>query len=241
MLPACSAAPEHGEGLHQPALDDVGEVPAEEPTRPVDVEPVAAVDKSTDVPATEGLPGRPAVVELRPVGLSSIYAGYVSNRETAQALADDLGRLWPGMKVVVEVSWTSMEEGGQFRLFVPFGEARAGDLSAQILAGESIDIDPVQRMLAPLGRFRAALGARFDLRFLGFTLEVVLHDPKTGRACSAPGALNDPGGATLGRCFRCETATGSSELCREGESWPAVLSGEDSARRQLAGALATAD
>ena len=222
-------------------MDEGVEVPPEEPAGSVGVESAAAVNEPIHVPAEAGPPGHPAVLELRPVGLSSIYAGYVSNRETAQALADDLGRLWPGMKVVVEVSWTSMEEGGKFRLLVPFGEARAGDLSAQILAGKSIDIAPVQRMLGPLGRFRAALGARFDLRFLGFALEVVLHDPKTGRACSAPGALNDPAGATLGSCFRCETPTGLSELCREGDSWPAVLSGEDSALHQLAGALATAD
>jgi hypothetical protein len=175
------------------------------------------------------------------VGLSSIYAGYVSNRETAQALAEDLGRLWPGMKVVVEVSWTSMEEGGKFRLFVPFGEARAGDFSSRVLAGESVEITPVQRMLAPLGRFRSALGGRFDLRFLSFALEVVLHDPETGRPCFAQGSLNDPEGGTVGRCFQCESATGTTELCGLGESWPSPLSGEDSALRQLAGALAPAN
>ena len=142
------------------------------------------------------------------------------------------------MKVVLEASWASMEEGGKLRLFVPFGEARSGAVAEELAAGALVDVAPIERMMQPLGRFRAALGARFDLRFLSFEIQLVFHDPNSGRPCVAAGSANDPEGREMGPCFECVLPTGTVSLCREGEAWPAALGGPTEAKAQLGAALA---
>jgi hypothetical protein len=181
--------------------------------------------------------GTPARLKLRPVGLTPIYSGYFQNSELTQVLAADLGAFWPGMNVMVECSWESMAEGGALSLFVPLGEGRTPGLSSSLRGGQPIGVESIARLMAPLGSFRAALGARFDLRFLGFALRVVFHDPRSGRSCVATGAPGDPSGREVGACFECSSPRGAVQLCRAGEVWPASLIGPADALDQLAAAL----
>jgi len=171
------------------------------------------------------------------VGLTPIYSGYFQNPQLTQVLSAELGELWPGMNVMVECSWKSMAEGGVLSLFVPLGEGRTPELSAALRAGQPIGVESIERLMAPLGNFRAALGARFDLRFLGFALRVVFHDSRSGRSCVATGAPGAPSGREIGACFECSSPRGAVQLCREGEVWPARLSGPPEALEQLASAL----
>jgi len=142
------------------------------------------------------------------------------------------------MNVLVEASWKNMAEGGSFTLFVPLGEGRTPAVAASLKADEALDVRPVELLMAPLGRFRAALGGRFDLRFLSFELQVVFHDAGSGRSCVALGLAGDQDGRQVGPCFECSRPEGTLRLCREGDTWPARLGGDPAARAQLAAALA---
>jgi hypothetical protein len=189
-------------------------------------------------PGTPASSDRPARLQLRAPGLSSIYVGYVKNPELAAAFADDLGAIWPGMTVVVEATWEGMAEGGYLKLIVPFGEARAGSVADSLKAAEPLDVRPIEALMAPLGRFRASLGGRFDLRFLSFELQLVFHDPRSARTCIARGAPGDSSGGTLAPCFECAGPEGPQQLCRQGDAWPAILKGDPAGLDQLAAALA---
>jgi hypothetical protein len=161
----------------------------------------------------------------------------LQNPELTEVLSTELGVFWPGMNVMVEGSWKSMAEGGALSLFVPLGEGRTPGLSAALRAEQPIGVESIERLMGALGSFRAALGARFDLRFLGFALRIVFHDPRSGRSCVATGAAGDPSGREVGACFECSSPQGAVQLCREGEVWPARLSGPADALDQLAAAL----
>lgn len=182
--------------------------------------------------------GTPARLRLRPTGLTPIYAGYLQNPELAATLAMDLGGLWPGMTVLVEGAWASMAEGGSLSLFVPLGEGRTPRVAAAVRAAQPVDVFEMEQLIAPLGRFRAALGARFDLRFLSFELRVVFHDPGSGRSCMATGLSADSTGGKVAPCFSCLLAAGPETMCRVGNTWPARLSGSPEGLAQFAAALA---
>ena len=142
------------------------------------------------------------------------------------------------MNVLVEGAWEGDDLGGRISLLVPLGEARNQSVAEGVERGEQVNPAGLERLLAPLGSFRAGLAARFDLRFLSFDIELVFHDPKTGRACTVRGAENDPEGRSVAPCIRCRTAAGSESVCREGTAWPARVSGSEEALSQLVRALA---
>ena len=105
-------------------------------------------------------------------------------------------------------------------------------------AAQPVDVFEMEQLIAPLGRFRAALGARFDLRFLSFELRVVFHDPGSGRSCMATGLSADSTGGKVAPCFSCLLAAGPETMCRVGDTWPARLSGSPEGLAQFAAALA---
>ena len=233
---ACSSSEERpSQSVAELAVEqpDSSSAPDEEPVSP----PPLAVG-NVPSPGEGARAGSPARLKLRPSGLTPIYAGYFQNPEVAAALAEELGVFWPGMNVLVEGAWTSMAEGGSLSLFVPLGEGRTPVVAAALRADHPIDVSEIEQLIAPLGSFRAALGARFDLRFLSFELRVIFHDPRTGRSCVATGEAADPSGSQVASCFTCSRASGPENLCRLGDAWPARLGGSPEGLAQFAAALA---
>jgi len=238
-------------GLQAPACFPVADRPVPSASDPAAVQPMSTtlseaepaatpLPRVSDVPSPgEGSPsGTPSRLRLRPSGLTPIYAGYLQNPELAAVLAQELGGLWPGMNVLVEGAWTSMSEGGSISLFVPLGEGRTPVVAAALRADEPVDVSEIEHLMAPLGHFRAALGARFDLRFLSFELRVVFHEPRSGRSCVATGGPADPTGSQVASCFTCSRPSGPERMCRVGDAWPARLSGSPEVLAQFAAALA---
>lgn len=193
-----------------------------------------------EVEQQPGPSGTPVRLDLRTTDLSPIYVGYVHNAELKSELAAQLGALWPGMSVAVEVGWGGAEEGGRFTLHVPRGESRAAALAGNIAAGEALEVGGLEPLLAPLGHFRSALAGRFDLRFLGFELQLAFQDSSSGLICRVLGESHDPEGRSVGPCFECDLETGEERLCRIGDSWPAPVEGSAAVRSALAAALQAA-
>ncbi|MEE2827810.1 MAG: hypothetical protein VX498_01365, partial [Myxococcota bacterium] len=127
--------------------------------------------------------------------------------------------------------------GGRFTLYVPVGEARALPMAEAIAARQPLDPSVLSPLLAPLADLRSALSGRFDLRFLGFRLELAFLHAESGEHCLIPGDLNDPEGRRVGACFRCGPGGQGQALCREGDQWPGLISGSPAELEQLGGAL----
>jgi len=207
--------------------------PAPTPTpviEPVPAPPggVIAGELPTELPETG-----PNIL-LSPVNLSPLYANYFGSEGPVTALSRELGALgWTG-SVAIEVAWDEVNKAGTITMFVPERDEHAARLIPALEAGGAVDGRSLQALIAPLGRYRAALGGRFDLRILAFNLRLSWWDRSTGSHCSGTGDFNDPDGRRLGPCFRClEPRFGGMDLCREGEEWPGVIAGDKAGLRML--------
>ena len=116
------------------------------------------------------------------------------------------------------------------------------EISANIYrpaSGEPVPAQKLRRMLAPLAAYRSWLGARYDLRILSFDVRLAFWDRRSGGHCSIGGEIGDPEGKRLGPCFRCldPREGGRVEVCRDSETWPAMLTGKKHVIRQVESAL----
>ena len=128
---------------------------------------------------------------------------------------------------------------GTITALVP-DEERDGDAAAQAVADKRVvDVAGIAPWMRGLGRYRADLAERFDLRLAGFTLRLGFWDAETGQRCYAHGAINDPTGeGGFGDCFGCDhPRLGRKQLCRDEPAWPSPVAGDEEVRRMLAGAL----
>ena len=198
--------------------------PEDEPELPL---LITIPTKADQEPAS---PGTPAEVLIRDRDLSPTYIGYIHNADVLASLQERITVLWPGMSVVVVVAWDGNERGGRFTLYVPGPGPGTRELASAIRSAEPVSAEPLSRLMTPLGLYRRDLAERFDIRFLSFDVQLVFLGRTGGSVCAVYGEANDPEGSGIGACFRCGSTPGAEDeasVCREGESWPAVLTGEE--------------
>ena len=191
-------------------------------------------DDSSPVP-----PARIPTIHYKPIGLSPLYARFFSDETAMRQLGEDLGRTFDADSVAFEVTWNETEMSGAITLFVPETDLRGERLADAIAAGEPVPAQKLRRMLAPLAAYRSWLGARYDLRILSFDVRLAFWDRRSGGHCSIGGEIGDPEGKRLGPCFRCldPREGGRVEVCRDSETWPAMLTGKKHVIRQVESAL----
>lgn len=182
-------------------------------------------------------------VLLVPKGLSPLYENFFKDPEALTALSKRLGTtLNHEQTVTVEVTWSEEQLADTLLLLVPDGDAVAQPVARSVREGGAVDPSAIQPLVASMGAWRADLGSRFDLRLLSFETRVVFWDQDSGSRCWMTGPANDPDGTALNACFTCLVpGQGEEQLCRQGERWPAELSGSKRARSMLASALTPAD
>jgi len=179
------------------------------------------------------------VIHFKPIGLSPMYVRFFSDEAALQQLALDLGRVYDAGSVAVEVTWNEAEFSGAITLFVPETDHRSEALARAIAADDPVPAQRLRRLLRPLASYRSWLGGRYDLRILSFDIRLAFWDRRSGGHCSIGGELGDPEGRKIGPCFRClnPRAGGRVEACRDGDTWPAKLTGDKAVIRQVESAL----
>jgi hypothetical protein len=139
--------------------------------------------------------------------------------------------------VTLEVAWDEEHKAGTITLRVPEEDDRAAALVDALGAGEPVDVNQLSPLMGLVGRYRSTLAQRFDLRILSFHSRLVWWDRSSGSTCEGRGDLNDPEGARLGPCFSCLVPqVGRLQVCREGDAWPAPITGDPRALRLLGAA-----
>ena len=223
-LPGCSSDPEPDS---EPTPD---ESPTPEPTAPA-----VDDDDSSLWPELERVP----LIHYKPIGLSPLYARFFADDEAMAKLGRDLGRTFDVGSVALEVTWNETEKSGAITLFVPETDRRGEVLADAIAAGQPVPAHRLRRLFAPLAAYRSDLGARYDLRLLSFDIRLAFWDRRTGGHCSIGGDIGDPDGKKVGPCFRClDTREGGRvEVCRDGDVWPAKLTGNKRIIRHVESAL----
>lgn len=175
---------------------------------------------------------------FQPQGLSDLYARFFGDSAELGLLQRRLGALGMTSSVALEVSWDETFKAGTITLNVPEADRRAEALLPAVAAGEPVPVDRLSILMAPIARYRSGLAERYDLRILSFGLKLSFWDRSTGSHCSVTGDLNDPEGARVGPCFRClHPRSGALELCRDGDAWPARITGDPRGLRMLESAL----
>ncbi len=175
---------------------------------------------------------------FQPLGLSDLYARWFGDPDQLGLVSRRLGALGLSQSAALEVSWDEEAKAGTITLFVPEEDRRAEALLPALEAGGPVPADALSVLMQPLGRYRAGLAERFDLRILSFGLKLGFWDRGTGAYCTVAGDLNDPEGARIGPCFRCLLPReGAVEVCREGDAWPAPVVGDRKAVGMLRSAL----
>ncbi len=172
------------------------------------------------------------------MGLSDLYTQFFSDSTQFDLLSRRLGALGLTQSVALEVSWDETNKKGTITMFVPEQDKRAEALIPALDAEAPLPLNQLSVLMQPLGRYRAGLAERYDLRILSFHLRLGWWDRRTGSYCTVGGDVNDPDGERFGPCFRClEPRAGAVELCRDGASWPAKIGGDPRGLRMLKSAL----
>jgi len=173
------------------------------------------------------------------MGLSPLYTRFFGDEAALGTLAVDLGAVFEAPSLALDVVWSETEKAGTITLHVPESHRGGEPLAAALAAGDPVPAQELGPLLAPLGRYREALGGRYDLRILSFDIRLAFWDHGSGSYCSIGGELGDPAGQLLGACFRCldVRAGGGVQVCRDEPAWPARVSGEKRIVRMLTRAL----
>jgi len=200
--------------------------------------PQAPPVEATPAPPVEQAENGPPMVVL-PKGLSPLYEGFFQDGDALTAFSKRLGSVLSHERpVTVEVTWTEERLEGVITLLVPDADDAGEAVAAQIDAGGPVDPSSIQPLVGSVGSWRADLGNRFDLRLLSFETRTVWWDHVSGSRCWMQGPMNDPEGTALSDCFVCLPPGGTEEtVCRDGEAWPAELTGSKRAKSMLASAL----
>ncbi len=192
----------------------------------------------TPLAADAELPASGPGVLLDTASLSPLYANFFGTQETLRLLSRRLGALGLEASVALEVRWDEEHKAGSITLFVPEDDRTGERLADAVKAGAPVPAQHLGVVMQILAKYRSELAERFDLRILAFGLRLAFWDRQTGSYCSVGDVLNDPKGEQVGPCFRCLVpAKGAQELCRDGEAWPAVITGEKRGLRMLESAL----
>jgi hypothetical protein len=217
----------------QPDPDPID--PEESATPEATTAPELDDDDSATWPELERIPK----IHYKPIGLSPMYVRFFADPAAMDRLGRDLGRTFDAESVAFEVSWNETEMSGAITLFVPENDRRGEEVADAIAAGEPVPAQRLKRLLAPVATYRGWLGARYDLRILSFDIRLAFWDRGTGGHCSIGGDIGDPEGKKVGPCFRCldPREGGRVEVCRDGDSWPALLTGKKHVARQVESAL----
>lgn len=184
-------------------------------------------------------PDRVPLIHYKPIGLAPMYARFFADETAMGQLAVDLGRVYDVDSVAFEVSWNETEKSGAITLFVPETDHRGEALARAIANDQPVPAQRLRKLMRPLARYRGWLGARYDLRILSFDIRLAFWDRRSGGHCSIGGEIGDPEGRRVGPCFRCLNPRqgGRVEVCRDGEEWPAHLTGNKHVIRQVESAL----
>ncbi len=182
------------------------------------------------------------VLHFKPMGLSSLYAGYFADEVAIRTLREELGKVTPADSVAMDVVWDNTDLSGAIILHVPEIDTHGESVAAAMEAGEPVPAADLSPLLGTIGAYREYLGGRYDLRILSFELRLSFWDKRTGGACWATGAIGDPAGRELGPCFYCSdfrAEGGRIAACREesDEAWPGKVTGEKRTIRLVSSAL----
>lgn len=212
------------------------------PPEPIPPEPQTPPPGSTadDDDASSPPPGHVPVIHYKPIGLASLYARFFGDEEALGRLAVDLGRELSADSVALEVIWNDEEKAGGIVLYVPETDRRGERLADQVAARAPLDMTEASALMAAVGRYREYLGGRYDLRILSFEQRLSFWDARWGSSCWIGGAIGDPEGSQIGRCFVCldpKAEGGHVQACRDGDAWPAPLAGEERVLRRVQSAL----
>ena len=215
------------------------EPPAPSPMTPAPATtPPAAPATPAEPPAAiEPAEAGPPLVVI-PKGLSDLYEGFFADPDALDGLSKRLGHVLDDPSVTVEVVWTEEKHHGLISLLVPDRADVGEPVARQVDAGGPVDPAPLRSLLGSVGAWRAELGGKFDLRLLSFETRIVFWDEQTGSRCWMSGPMNDPTGLELADCFVCALPKGKMEdVCRQGDAWPAPLTGSKRAVSMLGAAL----
>ncbi|MCP4870569.1 MAG: hypothetical protein GY898_17840 [Proteobacteria bacterium] len=211
-----------------------------------DPEPEPATAPPGSAPGGGGTPGftiptgHTTTIHYKPLGLSSQYAQYFGEAGAIERLSQDLGAVTPADSAALEVAWDNTEMAGTITLFVPEVDTHGEALVEAIEGKTDVPVPSLQPLLRTIGAYREYLGGRYDLRILSFELRLSFWDKRSGTNCWINGAIGDPEGNLFGPCFRCldfRAEGGYLEACRDGEGWPAPVTGDKDARRRITSAL----
>jgi len=185
-------------------------------------------------------PGHVPTLHYKPIGLAPQYAQYFGDADTLGRLAADLGALTPADSAALEVAWDDVAKAGSITLYVPEVDTRGEAVADAIEAGEPVPADLLRPLMGTIGSYRANLGGRYDLRILSFELRLSFWDKRTGTNCWIPGAIGDSEGTEIGPCFVCldfRAEGGHVSGCRDGDAWPAQLTGDKPVLRRIGSAV----
>ncbi len=200
---------------------------------------------SESTPATdpeEPIPGRPAdqplSVDLQLEGLSPLYKGFFSDSPLVSALGSDLAPHVRSRSATVKVIWVESTVSGSIQMLVPDGEEALAAVGRKLDRDEVVDPAPLLPYVEGIGGYRRAVGERYDLRVLSFSLALELWDPRSQSRCLWPVVGGNGAPLDLGPQVTCRDPFGNAlELERSGDRWPAKVKGSKKARKALLGAL----